>query len=226
MVIVGLWWLYHSEKCYRGDLWPLVVRETGQHDLLPQNQSPVSVEKAWGESATQPILYQKGGRGVYLWIVLCITCIFSHNSNNFVSLRDAKFSSTSFDIKKKKKKDFLSISLIWFLISTFMWVLHVKAKVFLKNLYIHVVFFFLNWKIYLDILVSRALFLCQRINGESSSKEQWKITRYSVYIFNMFLWTGPSQIDTLDFVVWSICFSMLLFLDEFMFDLFSAWKKM
>lgn len=224
MVIVGLWWLYHSEECYRGDLWPLVVRETGQHDLLPQNQSPVSVEKAWGESATQPILYQKGGRDVYLWIVLYNLYILTQ-FKQFCIIKRCKVFIYIIWHKKKKKKDFLSISLIWFLISTFIWVLHVKAKVFLKNLYI--VFFFLsNWKIYLDILVSRALFLCQRINGESSSKEQWKITRYSVYIFNMFLWTGPSQIDTLDFVVWSICFSMLLFLDEFMFDLFSAWKKM
>lgn len=183
------------------------------------------MEKAWGESATQPILYQKGGKGVNLWIKLYNLYILAQ-FKQFCVIKRCEVLIYIIWHKKKKKKDFLSISLIWFLISTFMWVLHVKAKVFLKNLYIHVVFFFLNWKIYLDILVSRALFLCQRINGESSSKEQWKITRYSVYIFNMFLWTGPSQIDTLDFVVWSICFSMLLFLDEFMFDLFSAWKKM
>lgn len=181
------------------------------------------MEKAWGESATQPILYQKGGRGVNLWIVLYNLYILAQ-FKQFCVIKRCEVLIYIIWHKKKKKKDFLSISLIWFLISTFIWVLHVKAKVFFKNLYI--VFFFLNWKIYLDILVSRALFLCQRINGESSSKEQWKITRYSVYIFNMFLWTGPSQIDTLDFVVWSICFPMLLFLDEFMFDLFSAWKKM
>lgn len=128
-------------------------------------------------------------------------------------------------LKKKRRKIFSQFHWFgsWFQHSYECYMLK-QIKVFFLNLYI--VFFFLNWKIYLDILVSRALFLCQRINGESSSKEQWKITRYSVYIFNMFLWTGPSQIDTLDFVVWSICFPMLLFLDEFMFDLFSAWKKM
>lgn len=134
------------------------------------------MEKAWGESATQPILYQKGGKGVNLWIKLYNLYILAQFKQFCVIIKRCEVFIYIIWHKKKKKKDFLSISLIWFLISTFIWVLHVKAKVFLKNLCI--VFFFLsNWKIYLDILVSRALFLCQRINGESCSKEQWKITR-------------------------------------------------
>lgn len=59
-VAVGVWWLHYSEKRDGGYLWQMVVWKTGQHDILPQNQGPVSVEEARGEGATQPVLYQKG----------------------------------------------------------------------------------------------------------------------------------------------------------------------
>lgn len=59
-VAVGVWWLHYSEECDGGYLWQMVVWKTGQHDILPQNQGPVSVEEARREGATQPVLYQKG----------------------------------------------------------------------------------------------------------------------------------------------------------------------
>lgn len=59
-MVSGLWWLHSPTQQHRHSLWALVVRETHQHDLLPQDQGAVPLETQWPRDTAQQVLYQKG----------------------------------------------------------------------------------------------------------------------------------------------------------------------
>lgn len=55
----GMWWLPDSAQRDEHNMRQMVVWETSQHDVLSQNQSPLSVEETWRQNTTEQILHKK-----------------------------------------------------------------------------------------------------------------------------------------------------------------------